>query len=233
MGNKSHFFRQSSGGGIGSPFLNFRFEESITDDNTVIDNIGGLNATLIGNKTVRENTGVIERGYKFDGSTAVELQQMTLQYPFCVKMWVNNTDASVTSIFSGFDNIYKGFDFTFTGNVVYIQFGNGGTPNRNNRKSYQTLNFTNDYEVRQFVVVFKNDFDFDLYIDGLKYTNSYAISGNATTVDLDNIIFNIGYAGGQYNNGNTMDEITMFDQELTPEEIAEIYNKESNGIRVF
>ena len=73
MSNKSHFFRQSSGGVIGSPFLNFRFEESIIDDNTVIDNIGGLNATLTGNKTVRENTGAIERGYKFDGSTKVEL----------------------------------------------------------------------------------------------------------------------------------------------------------------
>ena len=229
MGNKSHFFRQSSGGVIGSPFLNFRFEESITDDNTVIDNIGGLNATLTGVKIVRENTGAIQRGYKFNGSSRVNLVPTPSNYPFCIKYWANlNNNLSSFLYITQWNTTYGGLSLIYYRNRLQIGFGNGGTPGSSSRKTFETSIISVGNEWKQFVIIVKSDFDFDLYIDGVIYSLGYSEGGSATSV-----VYNNNFEIGKQSSGISLDEFTMFNQELTPEEILEIYNKESNGIRVF
>ena len=163
---------------------------------------------------------------------------MTLQYPFCIKFWANlNNNPSSSVGISSFNDFYFGNDINYSNNKIRISFGKGGTPASSNRLTFETSNtISSSNEWKSFLFVVRGYSDFDLYVDGIKYTGSFTRSGLASSSDLgQNIVFNIGYSIWTQTNFNLtfIDELTFFNSELLASEVLEIYNKESNGIRVF
>ena len=233
MGNKSHFFRQSGGGVIGSPFLNFRFEE--TETTNVIENLNGFNAVLVGSTSIQNNLGYIGKGYLFDGTSYVETQPITQNYPFSYKVWFNSINGTSRSIIRAFDGNRNGVNITSVNRGITILFGNGESTSNSGLKQMSAKDFTyNNNEWYQIVLVVNGFLDIDLYLNNILYQGAYDLAGSATHAKLDNISYKIGGIPIYSDNSSTLiDEVTFFDKGLTQEEITEIYNKESNGIRVF
>ncbi len=184
-------------------------------DNTPNDSLGNYNGTLVGGTTY--GTGIINNGFSFDGVNDYVTAGSPIHVystPTSYNMWVYPNDLISQQFF------------------VYLPSGNYGpgvgilgsslTFTRGSVNFRATSTATLSLSTWQMVtVVFKGNASYpnnvDFYLNGT-YVDTKSMSG---VNGVQPTSLNIG--GYQYFNGN-VDELSIFNRELTPTEVTELYN---------
>jgi len=193
-------------------------------DGTPIDQTGnGHDLTLINGTTY--DTGKINQGFKFDGVN--DYVQYTgdvgITGDFTVSGWVykNNTGTACFFQTPNFgSNGSMGFTFQFTSIILYAFKTNGG---------YLSQSLTIGNNVWRHVAFAWNESTklLNMYMDG-----NLISAGTTTFTDCTSLGFVNGFilsrrTSSQFLNGN-MDEIGIWNRELTPTEVSQLYNS-GNG----
>ena len=202
-----------------------------TADNTPNDALGTYNGTLINGATY--GTGIINQGFSFDGvNDYVDLGDI-LNFdgstPFSVSLWYYPTSLSgQNTLFGKQDNIspFKGYQLQMDGNKVRFTLFNSYIPADYMIKRRSFLFSINTfYHIVMTYDGSKNSSGVNIYINELN--GVYDVTTNLFTTSIDNtgIKTTISSQNGSasYASG-IIDEVGVWNRELTSIEVTELYN---------
>ena len=196
-----------------------------TADNTPTDALGTNNLNAINGANY--GTGVINQGFNFDGVNDYYDAGNVLDFdgstPFSFSIWINPT-------FVGNSNIISKWSASNTGYIIFFSSGKIRFNLSNNIATNQVrIQTVNTYSVGWQHFVFT--YDGSKSASGLKiYRNAVlqsvtvlnnTLTGSTSTTDSFSLGQNVSSVGWYQ---GIMDEIPVFEKELTPTEITELYN---------
>ena len=202
-----------------------------TADNTPNDALGNFNGTLTNGATY--GTGIINNGFSFDGVNDYVDLGNNLDFdgstPFSFNVWMNQTSAQAASLISkkGGASTYTGYRIAITSNrQIQVLFNSDFTTN----DRLQITTGTNSFTIGVFNMITvtydgsKNTSGISVYVDGTSIsfsTNANSLTGsisNSTTAKVGAFV-----VGSQYFNG-ILDEVGVWNKELSSSEVTELYN---------
>jgi hypothetical protein len=203
-----------------------------TADNTPNDALGNYNGTLTNGATY--GTGIINNGFSFDGVNDYVDLGNNLDFdgstPFSFSGWIKLNSSKQQCFISkeGGSSAYVGYiaQIESTNEVSLYLGSNFSTGDWLQVTSNDTLTTSTYHMITITYDGSKNASNIKIYIDGVSST--LTINRNTLTGSISNSInCNIGAAissgAGRYFNG-IIDEVGIWNRELTASEVTEIYN---------
>jgi hypothetical protein len=214
-----------SGGGGGSTLLNdlvayYDFEEASGDLLDQTDN--NYDGTIVGSNTTRQQTGIINYCYSFNGGTDGDYIEIGANIitgtPFTVSMWVySDPGTDQRTIISGDDA--NAFTLNLEADDRFRVRRSGGTPSTGETDPIA------ESEWEHLVFTWASNNDYELWVNGV---SGYSASGmDATLVWTSDERIGANHNGNQFEWDGYLDEIGIWSRVLTDDEIAELYNSNS------
>lgn len=218
-----------SGGGA-NPLWN-GLQAYYTADNTPNDATGnGYDGTLVNGATY--GTGIINQGFSLDGVNDYVDMGNNLDFdgttPFSFSLWSNPTDLT------GVNTLIKKYDTSI--NKGYVLFYNNGQLwfyLRDGTSSKLDIRTSSTYATSMTYITLSYDGSrtpsgVKIYIGGVLQT-LVTISNTLTssTSNTDNLTLSSPGGAGLNPFAGIIDEVAIFDKELTPTEVTELYNSGS------
>jgi hypothetical protein len=202
-----------------------------TTDNVVSSFDGTLNSTAIWSADGKNMGGVrtidgVNTNYITFNSRFISVVPVTISF------WLRTGSGFLSSRVHGLFQIgrpplarWYGFLAYYFNGIIQLQCGNGNTETATGRRSYDfnpTLNDGNWHHVVAQIMAFNNQ---KLFVDGEELT-PIATSGTATTINWGNdSIALLSYHTLTQNNADIYhDEFAIWNVQLTPQQIKDIYN---------
>jgi len=188
-----------------------------TADNTPNDAIGSNNGTLVNGATY--GTGIINQGFSLDGvNDYVSLPDDSFKPTgsFSVSFWAKQTVTGRIIQFSS-ESPYNGVIlYTFSGNNFRVLIGDGSFETFS-AGTISTSNYTHIVFVRDSI----NNVNY-IYQDG-NLANSFASTKNPIYPSPTITRFGSSSVGSSFWGGD-LDEVGLWNRELTSSEVTELYN---------
>ena len=198
-----------------------------TGDGTPNDALGNYNGTLVNGATY--GTGIINQGFSFDGvNDTVDFENVldndgtqAMSWSF----WINFSSSPAFDAIIAKYNAGVGYYITMT-NTNRIQFGIGQVLTSNAIRVYSSsvLSTSTWYHVVVTYDGSKLANGINIYIDGSNpslFVNYDTFTGSSSnTIGLQ---FGRAALGGKYLNG-ILDEVGIWNRELTASEVTQLYN---------
>ena len=203
-------------------------------DGTPDDSLGNYNGTLVNGTTY--GTGIINQGFSFDGVNDYVDLGNNLDFdgstPFSFNVWINPTALQAASIISKQDGSpkYTGYRLNITANGQ-IQFLLIDDYSTNNRLTVQTSTSMFPYGVFSMITVTydgsKNTSGIKIYVNGI--SKSFSSFNNFTGSSSNTISSKIGSfpLNSYYYFNGIIDDLSVFNKQLTSTEVTELYNSGS------
>jgi len=202
-----------------------------TADNTPNDSLGNYNLTAVNGANY--GTGIINQGFNFDGVNDYYNGGNVLDFdgntPFSFNLWVNPTSISNDMLFWKMNPL-----LTTSGYICYIYTGNlleFALQNSSSNRIYAKTSTAISGSVFSMITI---TYDGSKDVSGVKiYING--VSDTLTTIDntltgstsnTENLSFGRGESSVNYF-GGIMDEVGIWNKELTASEVTELYNSGS------
>ena len=218
--------RLFSGGGGGNPLWN-GLQAYYTADSTPNDALGNYNGTLVNGATY--GTGIINQGFSLDGVNDYVDIGNNLDFsgdtPFSFSCWINPLGSTTVNILSKFNSLgsFPGYTLHLKSNLVRFIIQNNNATDRIRVATTSTLTSglrhisltydgsTNASGVKIYVdgVNQSVNADIDTFTGGLTTTSEFVLGGFVT--------------GFNYFDG-IIDEVGVWNKELTQSEVTELYN---------
>jgi len=199
-----------------------------TGDGTPNDALGNYNGTLVNGATY--GTGKIGQGFSLDGVNDYIDMGNVLDFdgstPFSFSFWVNPTVVGNRNLINKWTNLNTGYIIYFYNN----KFEFGLSNNRSNNWLGIRTNNTYSTGMQHFTITYdgsKNVSGVNIYHNGnnqILSTINNTLSGSISTTanfELGKNLSSVGWYNG------IMDEIGVWNKELTPSEVTELYNSGS------
>ena len=200
-----------------------------TGDNTPNDALGNYNGTLVNGTTY--GTGKINQGFSFDGVNDYINFGNVLDFdgstPFSFSFWLNPNSVGNRNLLQKWTGSNTGWIIYFYNNKLEFALSS----NRSNNWLGVRTNNTYTTGMQHFICTYDGSKDasgINIYHNGVNQsltTFNNTLTGSIST----NASFEIGRflsSVGWYN--GIMDEVGVWDRELTPSEVTELYNS-GNG----
>lgn len=198
-----------------------------TADNTPNDALGNFNGTLTNGATY--GTGIISNGFSLDGVNDYVDMGNVLDFsgdtPFSFSCWVNPSGSTTVNILSKFDNTgsFPGYTLHLTSGLVrfIIQINNS------TQRIRVTTTSTLTAGMRHISLTYDgstNASGVKIYVDGVNQSvnaDRDTFPGGLTTTSdfvLGGFVTGLGYFDG------IIDEVAVFEKELSSSEVTELYN---------
>lgn len=201
-----------------------------TADNTPNDALGNYNGTLVNGATY--GTGIINQGFSLDGvNDYVDLGDILDNdgtQPWSVSCWVKLNSTSNQLLVGKQNNSvpYNGWGLVMVSSKVYLGFFNNVPSVMLQTYNTQILTTGVWYNIVATYDGSKDANNIKVYIDGSLGTqdvvtnslgvNSSSASGVKATISSRN--------GGALMSNSIIDEVAIFNRELTSTEVTELYN---------
>jgi len=221
-----------SGGGSGI-FPSSNLLAYYTADNTPNDSLGTYNGTLVNGATY--GTGIINQGFSLDGVNDTVDMGNNLDFdgstPFSISCWINASaiggttkiplgKALNTSPFTGYWFGIK------TSGEIFFQLSNNGNINWLGIQNSAMLSTSTWYHVVATYDGSKSSSGLKVYVNNA--LNTQTILSNTLTGSISNTkSFKIGARDNGFYFGGSVDEVGVWDRELTASEVTDLYNSGS------
>jgi hypothetical protein len=199
-----------------------------TADNTPNDSLGNYNGTLVNGATY--GTGIINNGFSFDGvndrvdfGNVLDFDGST---PFSFSLWANPSNLT------GIKTLFRKFGATTTGKG-YVLFYNSGQLwfyLRDGSSSKLDVRTSSSYTTAITHIILSYDGSrtpsgLKIYVDGVSQT-LVTISNTLTssTSNTDDLTLSSDGGAGLSPFGGIIDEVGVWDRELTASEVTDLYN---------
>ena len=203
-----------------------------TADNTPNDALGTYNGTLVNGATY--GTGKINNGFSLDGvNDYVDLGNNFAfdgSTPFSISCWIYpSTVSGARTIFSK-QSIsapsYPGYQLQIlNGNVRFVMYSDFNTSDYLLKKRALTLSINTWYNITLTYDGSKNTSGVKIYINGSDGTYNENINTMTNNITSNTLKACIRSGNGQsYFFGGVIDETPIWNRELTPTEVTELYN---------
>lgn len=199
-----------------------------TGDNTPNDVLGNYNGTLVNGATY--GTGIINQGFSFDGVNDYINFGNVLDFdgstPFSFSFWLNPNSVGNRNLLQKFTGLNEGWIVFMY--VDKIRFGLSNTVFTNSINVETSTSITST--MTHISVTYdgsKNASGVKIYINGVNdsltiITNNLTGSTSTTAnFEMGRNLSSLGWYNG------IMDEVGVWDRELTPTEITQLYNSGS------
>ena len=202
-----------------------------TADNTPNDATGnGYDGTLVNGATY--GTGIINQGFSFDGVNDYINIGNNLNFdgdtPFSFSCWINPLGSTTVNILSKFDNSgsFPGYTLHLTSNKVRFIIQNNNATDRIRVATTSTLTSG----LRHISMTYDgstNASGVNIYVDGVNQSvnaDRDTFTGGLTTTSefvLGGFVTGFNYFDG------IIDEVGVWNKELTQSEVTELYNSGS------
>jgi hypothetical protein len=196
-----------------------------TGDGTANDALGNYNGTLVNGATY--GTGKIGQGFSLDGVNDYINMGNVLDFdgstPFSFSFWVNPTILGNRNLINKWTGVNTGYIIYFLNNKLEF----GLSSNRSNSWLGVRTNNTYSIGMQNFICTYdgsKNVSGISIYHNGISQsltTVNNTLTGSISTsanFDLGRSVGGLGWYNG------IMDEIGIWNKELTASEITELYN---------
>jgi hypothetical protein len=204
-----------------------------TADNTPNDALGNYNGTLVNGTTY--GTGIINQGFSFDGvNDYIDLGNnfsFDVNNAFSFSFWVDRVSGSnFSTLFSKVDSTtLQGYHIRFDNNI------NGKIQltlldSLSNLSEYITTNQLVDLNIHMITVTYdglNTATSCKIYVDGVMQSLTRNITGAGATSIINTESAKIGvnsYTGGVHFFNGIIDEVGIWNRELTASEVTELYN---------
>ena len=199
-----------------------------TADNTPNDALGNYNGTLVNGATY--GTGIINQGFSLDGINDVVDMGNVLDFdgstPFSISCWVK-PNSLAASIFLGKSFAgppYTGYTMVISGSKFIVSLANSYSPdNALKVQNSLSLSISTWYNVIFTYDGSKTATGLNLYVNNSINTKTILndnLTGSISSVNP----FRIGARNTQFYYNGIVDEIGIWNRELTPSEVTELYN---------
>ena len=205
-----------------------------TADNTPNDSLGNYNGTLLNGATY--GTGIINQGFSLDGvNDYVDFGNnfsFDVNNAFSFSFWVKPSNSNWLTIFSKIDSlINKGYIIRkkFSTNEIQVLLVNDGS----NYSVYESTG-TLTVSTLQLVTITYDGLNTStsckMYINGTSTSVSRTVTGTGASSITNSTSARIGVnnqsSGVHYWSG-IIDEVGIWDRELTADEVTDLYNSGS------
>jgi len=205
-----------------------------TADNTPNDALGTYNGTLVNGATY--GTGIINQGFSFDKvNDFIDLGdnfEFDGSTPFSVSLWVKPT--TVTGSQTLFSKIasnapsYPGYQIQLLNNNIRFQIiSDFNTGDYLTKKRSLIIVANTWYHVVLTYDGSKDTSGVNLYINGSNGTYNEDVNTLTNNISNNTLKACIGSGNGSYYTGGIIDEVGVWDRELTESEVTELYNSGS------
>ena len=216
------YILQASGSTLWSDLLAY-----YTGDNTPNDALGTYNGTLTNGATY--GTGIINNGFSLDGVNDYVDMGNVLDFdgstPFSFSCWINPLGSTTVNILSKFQNsgVFPGYTLLLTSNLVRFIIQNNNTTDR----LIVTTTSTLTSGMRHISLSYDgstNASGVKIYVDGVNQSLSIfrdTFTGGLTTgsdFNLGGFVTGLNYFDG------IIDEVGVWEKELSSSEVTELYN---------
>jgi hypothetical protein len=191
-------------------------------NNTLIDMVNGYALTNVG--AIYTSAGKLDGAYNFDGSNDYMTNNFITPDLISINMWVKRDDIGATSDLLSKHSNNAGnygfvFGFTSTNRLIFYRSTTGN--DWDGGLSTSNISDTVNYNM---VSLTYNGTNAKFYINGV-LDNTIALSGDLFNSAWDMSIGarKTGFGTSTYYNGS-IDEIGIWDRELSSDEIAQLYN---------
>ena len=201
-----------------------------TADNTPNDALDTYNGTLVNGTTY--GTGIINQGFSLDGVNDTVDFGNVLDFdgstPFSISCWINGSSlGSTTKIFlakCSNTTPFNGYTFGVTSaKNVYFQLSNDANTNFLAIINTATLSDSTWYHCLMTYDGSKSSSGLKVYVDNA--LNTQTIFSDTLTGSISNTkSFKIGARDNGFFYGGLVDEISVFNRELTASEVTQLYN---------
>jgi len=219
------YILQSSGSPLWNDLLAY-----YTADNTPNDSLGTYNGTLLNGATY--GTGIINNGFSFDGVNDTVDMGNNLDFdgstPFSISFWLNANNVTSFNVPLGKAfNIapFNGYWFLITssGNITFYLSNDLNAPDYLAIENSATLSTSTWYHVVATYDGSKDSSGLKVYVDNA--LNTQTVISNTLTGSISNTRpFRLGARDTGVYFGGGVDEVSVFNRELTASEVTELYN---------
>ena len=201
-----------------------------TADSTPNDALGNFNGTLTNGATY--GTGIISNGFSLDGVNDTVDFGNNLDFdgstPFSVSCWINTNNVTSSNVpLAKAQNLapFTGYWFliTSTGNLRFILSNDLNSPNWLAIENSTTLSTSTWYHCVMTYDGSKSSTGLKVYVDNALNTQN-VISNTLTGSTSNSINFKIGARNNGFFYNGLIDEVAVFNKELSASEVTELYN---------
>ena len=193
-----------------------------TADNTPNDALGNYNGTLVNGATY--GTGIINQGFSFDGvndNIAISsLNYTNTTTPISISCWINSSGTGGTIVQNLFNNT-TGYQLYLFGGNVKFRVSSGSFPNELRKELTSAISTSTWYHV---VVTYDGSADVSgvkIYLNATEPASSNTYNACSST-SLTSVSTIIGGTNAFFN--GILDEVGIWNRELTSTEVTELYN---------
>ena len=215
------------GGAVSNPLWNDLLAY-YTADNTPNDALGNYNGTLVNGTTY--GTGIINNGFSFDGVNDYVNFGNVLDFDgstsFSFSFWVNPTTVGNKNLIQKWTVLNEGYIIFLFGSK--LRFGLSNNISTNVLRVETTTSITTS--MTHITITYDGSKDVSgakIYINGISdtlTTLANTLTGSTSISDSFELGRNVSSIG--WYNG-IMDEIGVWNKELTPSEVTQLYNSGS------
>ena len=218
------------GGGVAVNPLWDGLQAYYTADNTGNDALGTYNGTLTNGATY--GTGIINQGFSFDGVNDTVDFGNNLDFdgstPFSVSCWINTNNVTSSNVpLAKAQNLapFTGYWFliTSTGNLRFILSNDLNSPNWLAIENSTTLSTSTWYHCVMTYDGSKSSTGLKVYVDNALNTQN-VISNTLTGSTSNSINFKLGARNNGFFYNGLIDEVGVWNRELSSSEVTELYN---------
>lgn len=218
-----------AGGGGASPLWNDLLAY-YTADNTPNDALGNYNGILLNGTTY--DTGIINQGFSLDGVNDTVDFGNVLDFdgstPFSVSCWINTNNVTSSNVpLAKAQNLapFTGYWFLImdTGELRFYLSNDLNSPNYLSVENSITLSTSTWYHCVMTYDGSKSSTGLKLYVDNALNTQN-VISNTLTGSTSNSRNFKLGARNNGFFYNGLIDEVAVFNKELTPSEVTELYN---------
>jgi hypothetical protein len=201
-----------------------------TADNTPNDALGNYNGTLLNGTTY--GTGIINNGFSLDGVNDTVDMGNNLDFDgstaFSISFWLNANSVTSVSVPLGkasnaspFNGYW--FGITSSGNIRFTLSNDLNAPDWLAIENSATLSTSTWYHVVMTYDGSKDSSGLKVYVDNA--LNTQTVISNTLTGSISNTKpFKLGARTNGFWYNGLVDEISVFNRELTASEVTQLYN---------
>ena len=198
-----------------------------TSDNTPNDSLGTYNGTLTNGATY--GTGIINQGFSLDGvNDYVNCGNIPVtdgSTPFSVSAWVNSNDVTNIGFIYGKGSTSQ-LSLFFNSGYLYANIAQSFSSNELRVVTNNTFTTSTWYNIVVTYDGLKSATSFKIYVNNVNQSLT-TVFNTFTGTNTNSSSFNLGSQANQYYFDGTIDEVAIWNRELTASEVTDLYNSGS------
>ena len=193
-----------------------------TADNNSNDATGVYRGTCLNGATYA--TGKINNGFSLDGiNDCVSISNIpytSTSLPFSFSCWFNLTKNG--TLYDNIDGALRGWNIWMSSSYMYVRLASGPYPTEIRTRTTNTLSFNTMYHLTITYSGNTNASGINIYINGSLVSKTTQFNGcTVAALSPNSNYIGTGYFGGT---GGLIDEVGIWDRELTATDVTQLYN---------